>query len=96
MQGCPTTQLDDEFKENVQEDVGSLEKYLEGKTTTLRVRLSGSVFIRNYQSTKGRPCRSCQELVQVIVCTYDRLLISVCYISLAQLLTTQMHNYPVI
>ena len=38
-------------------------------STTLRVRSSGSVFCRNYQRTKG--CRSREELVEVIVCTFN-------------------------
>ena len=64
--------------------------YLEAeKSTTLRVRSSGSAFCINYQITKGRPCRSWQELVQMIgtsdslhLCHW--LFFSVCSISLTK------------
>ena len=43
----------------------------DGKSTTLRVRASGGTFCKYYQSSKRRPCRSWQELIQVIDYTFD-------------------------
>ena len=56
------------------------------KSTILRVRSLGSAHCRNYLSNKGRPCRSIQELVKLIVCNFGHSLsFPVCSPSLAQL-----------
>ena len=56
---------------------------------------SGSAFCRNYQKIKG--CRSCEELVEVIVCIFNSLLLSVCSLSLVAsvMLYIYILNYPV-
>ena len=38
--------------------VSEVASFEDGKSNTLRMRLSGRVFHINYRSTKGRPCRS--------------------------------------
>ena len=88
-------------------DAGSFEDYLEdaslenGKSTTLRLRPSGSVFCINYQSSKGRPCRSWHKHVKVIASTWQywhSLLcsLSVCSPSLAKLFSIDyMHQFSI-
>ena len=56
--------------------------------TTLRIRLTGSNICRNYQSS-GIPCRSWQELVQVIFCTPE--IVYIFFILLSIISTTLLY-----
>ena len=53
----------------VLKSTGKLASLEEWKCIILSVRSSGSAFCRNSQRTKGRTCRSREELVQWIDCT---------------------------
>ena len=63
-------------------------------STKLKVRSSDSAFCRSYQRIRGS--RSLDELVEVIVFTFNTFVFRWLYIMLHQLCFPHMLNYPVI